>query len=114
MTGTAFSTGYYDAYRFSVPPEYEFGVYPRQGWGWTVSERKFRGVSTGRLLGRARYSKIRVTLDVSRTAQTRPASEWEAIAASARIPGMAKRPISVYLAEVASDEVLRAIAAGAL
>jgi hypothetical protein len=107
-------TAYYDAYKFSGPSEYEFEVALREGgWGWTVTDRKFRFVNS-RLLGRARYSKIRVTLDVTRGANDKHTpAEWTAIAASARMPGLAKRPVSVYLAEVASDEVLRAIAAGA-
>jgi hypothetical protein len=112
VTRTTMSTGFYDAYKFPGPSEYEFGVAPRE-WGWTVTRRKFWGVP-GRLLGRARYSKIRVTLDVTRGAgEKHTPAEWTAIAASARMPRLARRPVSVYLAEVASDEVLRAIAAGA-
>ena len=104
--------GRYDAYKFPGPSEYEFWVSPR-GWGWTVRERKFSGVN-GLLLGRARYSKIAVTLDVTRSAQAqRDLAGWEALAASARVPGAAKRPVSVYLAEVCPDDVLRAIAKGA-
>ena len=113
VTKAYFSSGFYDAYKFPGPSEYEFGVSPRE-WGWTVVDRKFRGVWNGRLLGRARYSKIRITLDVTRGAgEKHTPAEWTAIAASARVPGRARRPVSVYLAEVASDEVLRAIAAGA-
>ena len=62
--------------------------------------------------GVIRVGKTRVTLDVTRGANDKHTpAEWTAIAASARMPGLARRPVSVYLAEVASDEMLRAVAA---
>lgn len=68
----------------------------------------------GRLLGLADYSKIRVTLDTTRTAQAqRDLAGWEALAASARLWGASKRGVSVYLAEVTPDDVFEAIARGA-
>ena len=105
--------GYYDSYKLPAGwGEYEFPVASRE-WGWTVTGRNFYA-ERSRLLGRARYSKIRVTLDVTRGANDKHTpAEWTTIAASARMPRRAKRSVSVYLAEVASDEVLRAIAAGA-
>jgi hypothetical protein len=105
--------GYYNPYRFpKTMTAREFGVQARE-WGWTVTARKFLG-SDGVLLGRAQYSKIAVTLDVSRGAQeVHSLAEWEAIAASARVAGARKRPVSCYLGEIASDDVLRAIARGA-
>jgi hypothetical protein len=96
-------------------PHASVSVTPRE-WGFGVKDRVvFRdGVEVGQLLGRARYRCIGVTLDTTRGANDKhlPA-EWTAIAASARAPGMARRPISVYMAENSTDEVLRAIAAGA-
>jgi len=91
-----------------------FTVGPRE-WGNTVVDGTLRrGTETvGLVMGRAAYSNVRVTLDVTRTAQSRHPSEWVAIAASARAPGARKRPISVYLADVAADDVLMAIAQGA-
>jgi hypothetical protein len=106
------SSGYYDAYKFPGPSEYAFSVSPRV-WGWDVVDGKF-AYTNGVLLGRAPYSKIAVTLDVTRGAQdAHSLEEWEAIAANARVAGARKRPVSVYLGEIASDDVLRAIARGA-
>ncbi len=86
-------------------------------WGYAVFDRElWRSGSwqpVGRLMGRAAYRRIRVTLDVTRSAQARRPEDWTAIAASARVPRARKRDISVYLGEVASDTVLAAIAAGA-
>jgi hypothetical protein len=102
--------GYYDSYK--LRSERSFRVQPRK-WGWTVTNRNFEGGS-GVLLGRAQYSLIAVTLDLTRGAQeAHSLAEWEAIAASARIAGARKRPVSCYLGEIASDGVLRAIAKGA-
>jgi len=111
----------YDSYKragaedgwFSVSPHYVDPV-TNDEWGYNVVSRAlFRGgKDVGLIMGRAAYPKIAVTLDVTRTAQTRAAKEWTPIAASARVNGAARRPVSVYLGEVASDEVLRAIAAG--
>jgi len=112
VTGAVFSTGYYDTYKFPRWSDREFGVAPRD-WGWTVTDREFAGV-TGRLLGRARYSLIRVALIVSREIeQRRTLAEWTAYAASARIPGASRRGVAVFPVENCSDELLRAIAAGA-
>ena len=57
------------------------------------------------MLRRAAYNRIHCTLDVTRTAEQRAPSEWPAIAASARVPGASRRPISVYLAERTNNEV---------
>ena len=88
---------------------------PRE-WGLTPVTRTLERehLPVGRLLGRARYSQIRVTLDVTRgAAHKHTLNTWRTIAASARLPGLSKRPVSVYLAEVCPDDVLRAIAKGA-
>lgn len=86
-------------------------------WGVEIdADRSIRRASVvvGRLLGKIAYSRIRCTLDVTRGADGKHSpAEWTAIAASARMPGLARRPISVYLAENASDETLQGIAAGA-
>lgn len=112
------------------PPAYaEFNSYKRVGnpdgvvqvgprvWGVEVNpDRSIKraGVTVGRLMGRAAYSRIRVTLDVTRGADwMHTPDEWTRIAASARAPGLARRPVSVYLAENASDATLAGIAAGA-
>jgi hypothetical protein len=105
----------YDSYRRPGPADAEVRVYPR-AFGWTMTNRTlWRGeYGVGKLLGRARYSRIRVALDVTRgAAERRSLAEWTALAASARVPGAARRPVSVYLAEVCPDDVLRAIAEGA-
>jgi hypothetical protein len=118
VTKAVFSTGYYDAYKFPGPSEYEFGADQlAREWGWTVYNRKFKGVN-GRLLGRARYAKTRVTIlsdeiAFDKNGITRTAEEWTAYAASSRMPGFRRRPVDVYLAERASDEMLRAVASGA-
>lgn len=98
-------TGGYDGYVAVTPREWGFTVVARTIW----RDEK----SVGVLMGKAAYPNIRMTLDVTRTAQSRPAAEWTPIAASARAPGATRRPISVYLVEQTSDEVLQAIAAGA-
>lgn len=68
----------------------------------------------GKLLGFAPYSRIRVAILADGIAAdrgvTRSPEEWAAFAASARAPRSAQRPVSVYLAERASDEMLRAVA----
>jgi len=103
-----------DLYQRPGPINGYFAVAPRQ-WGWTVVSRSLldvTGQAAGVLMGRAAYTNIRVTLDVTRTAEARPAAEWTPIAASARAHGANRRPVSVYLVERTSNEVLRAIAAG--
>jgi hypothetical protein len=104
----------YDSYKRPGLEDGWFSVAPRE-WGYSVLSRSlFRnGKDVGMLMGRAPYAKIAVTLDVTRTAQARAPQEWTPIAASARVPGAARRPISVYLLENATDEVVRAIVAGA-
>jgi hypothetical protein len=102
---------------------YNAGVYDWHGHltdesGWpptVVADRALTSFARrGRLLGLARYSKIRVALDVTRGAAERHTlDQWTAIAASARLPGLRKRPVSIYLAEVCPTDVLRAIAEGA-
>lgn len=104
----------FDSYRRPGDRDAVFAIGQRE-WGARVVDRTLvrDGRKVGLLMGRAAYPNIRVTLDVTRTAQSRPASDWTAIAASARAPNAAKRGVSVYLAEVASDAALAAIAAGA-
>ena len=112
ITRAGLSLGFYDAYKLRGPSEYEFEIAPKE-WGWTVQDRNFAFVN-GRLLGLAAYSKIRVALDVTRGAlEKRDLAGWEALAARARPPGLAKPGVSVYLGEVCPDDVLRAIAKGA-
>ena len=95
----------------------ELEVSPRE-WGYTVTDRRLykpgTTVAVGTLMGRAQYRNIRATLDVTRGAAGKhtPAA-WSEIAASARVPGAARRPISVYLVENCPDTVLRAIDEGA-
>jgi len=109
----------FDSYKRPGAPDAELVVSPRvvngSAFGYDVIDGKLRrsGIEVGLLMGRAAYAQIRVTLDVTRSAQGRPPHEWEAIAASARAQGSRKRPISVYLAENATDDVLLAIARGA-
>lgn len=102
----------YDSYK--QPRNAYFNVTDRD-WGFTVVSRYLYrdGKAVGVLMGKAAYPNIRVTLDTTRTAKLRPAAEWTPIAASAKAPGAGKRPVSVYLVEHATDDVLRAIAAGA-
>lgn len=85
-------------------------------WGWRpVDGRLIQGADTvGLMMGRCRYANARVTLDVTRGHDmARSLAGWTAVAASARIEGSVKRPVSVYTAEATSDDVLVAIAAGA-
>jgi hypothetical protein len=104
----------FDSYKLPGHENAYFAVSHRE-WGSTVVSRVlFRDEQeVGLLMGRAAYPKIRVALDVTRTAQARPPEEWTPIAASARVPGAGKRGVSVYLLDNCSDEVSRAIAAGA-
>lgn len=104
----------YDSYKRPGHADGYFSVSPRT-WGYTVVSRSlFRdGKDVGLLMGRAPYSRIAVTLDVTRTAQQRKPQEWTPIAASARVNGAARRPVSVYLLDICTDETLRAIVAGA-
>ena len=104
----------YDSYKRPGSADGWFSVAARE-WGYTVVSRSlFRnGKDVGLMMGRAQYNRIAVTLDVTRTAQARAPQEWTPIAASARVPGASRRPCSVYLLDNASDEVVRAIAAGA-
>lgn len=110
MTGI----GYYDAYKFPGPREYEFDVRAEE-WGWTVTECKFWSTG-GQLLGLAKYRDIRVCILSDGLAAdhgiTRTLPEWTAYAASARAPGLARRPVAVFNGERASDEMLRAVAKG--
>lgn len=87
-----------------------------ESFGWWVVDPTLRdrhGLAVGMLMGRARYARIRVALDVTRSAQQRSPEEWVGIAASARASGSRRRPVSVFLAENASDETLVAISRGA-
>lgn len=109
------SQGIYNAYKRPGLVDATFAIGPRE-WGHTVIDGKLwrDGVHVGELMGRARYSKIRATLDTTRGANDKhDLFAWEVIAASARVPGASRRPISVYMAESSSDDVLRAIAKGA-
>lgn len=104
----------YDSYKRVGGDDGWFSIAPRD-WGYSVvSHSLFRdGKNVGLIMGRAAYNRIAVTLDVTRTAQARAAQEWTPIAASARVTGASRRPVSVYLLDNCSDEVVRAIAAGA-
>ena len=105
----------YDMYRRSGERDAYFSVTPRE-WGFGVTDRVVlrEGVEVGQLMGRARYRCIGATLDTTRGANDKHSlDEWTAIASSARAPGLPRRPISVYMAENSTDDVLRAIAAGA-
>jgi hypothetical protein len=106
----------YNAFKRAGTIDGTFKVGPR-AWGVEVDADRTitrAGVKVGSLLGRAKYKNIRVTLDVTRGADGKHTpAEWAKIAASARAPGLARRPVSVYLAENASDETLAGIAAGA-
>jgi len=117
VSGVAVGAAFYDSYLIPGRPNAEVFIAAREEWGYTVApgRRLWAGdTAVGLLLGRARYSKIAVTLDVTRSAQAqRDLAGWEALAASARVPGASKRPISVYLGEVCPDDVLRSIARGA-
>ena len=111
-------TGTVDSYRHPGWSNAFFAVKPRE-WGATVVSRDlFRspdGDLAGLLMGRVEYKRIRVTLDITRSAQARPVEQWQAIAAGARFPGAAKRPVDVYLAENDNDlcDRIFAIAKGA-
>lgn len=112
---TVGSLAKFDSYLRPGPENCEFLWSPR-AWGLTVEGGELfkDGEQVGLLMGRARYPNIRVTLDVTRgAAEKHTLAEWTAIAASARAAGAARRPVSVYLAERASDDVLVAIAKGA-
>jgi hypothetical protein len=112
------SVASFDSYLRPREPNAVFGVLPRE-WGWTVDDRILWPLDpdlppSGLLMGRAAYANIRCTLDTTRGANDKHLlAEWTEIAASARMPNARKRPISVYLAEVTSDDVLAAIAEGA-
>ncbi|GIV04421.1 MAG: hypothetical protein KatS3mg015_3251 [Fimbriimonadales bacterium] len=107
---------YYDSYNRDIDFRVPGLVQDLSGWPTlVVKDRRLEAAGwEGRLLGLARYSKISVALDVTRGAAEKHApDEWTAIAASARVPGLRKQPVSVYLAEVCPTNVLRAIARGA-
>jgi len=111
--------GILDFYRDPGTANYAFRVAERE-WGYRLVDRellKLGGTASdvvGRLLGRARYSKIRVALIVTEEiAGKRIPDEWTSYAASARMPGMARRPVAVYPVERCPDDVLRAIVGGA-
>lgn len=115
VTDASGSLAGFDSYKLPGDERCTFRTRPRE-WGSWVDKRTLMkaGKPIGELMGRARYAKIRVTLDVTRGANDKhsPAA-WELIAGTAKYPGASRRPISVYMAENASDEVLAAIAAGA-
>jgi hypothetical protein len=105
----------FDSYMKPGSPNATFKVATR-AWGWSVADGRLVQTATiiGQLMGRARYSMIRVALDVTRgAADKHTLREWTQIAASATVPGTKRRPISVYLGEACSDDVLIAIAKGA-
>jgi len=109
-------TSPFDAYTVPRSPNATYKTGPRE-WGVHVLDRRLRrpnGDVAGVLLGRAAYPRVRVTLDVTRGADaSRTPAQWKALAASARLPNARKRPVSVYLAEHASDSTIAAIADGA-
>lgn len=105
----------YDAYPVPGSPNCRFSVQPAS-WGWSPVTRQLvqQNRVVGQLYGRAKYANIRVTLDVTRGNDAKHSlEEWTVIAGSARVPGSAKRGVSVYTAEATSDDVLVAIAKGA-
>jgi len=105
----------YDYYPRPGVKDAHFAVVKRE-WGWTVHDRVLyrEGVAVGQILGRARYAKIGVALIVTQEIEpVRSLEEWTAYAASAHGRGLPRRPVAVYPAERASDDVLRAIAKGA-
>lgn len=112
------SPGYrmnFNSYIRTGDPDATFAVRDRE-WGWWVHDRNLyrSNAIVGRMLGRAAGPKIRVALDVTRGAATKHTlAEWTVIAASAKCPGLSKRKVAVYLAEVCPDDVLAAIAEGA-
>jgi hypothetical protein len=118
VTGVANELAGFDSYLHPTQRNAVFGVLPRE-WGWTVDDRILWPLDpdlppSGLLMGRAAYANIRVTLETAGDHNDdHTLEEWTQIAASARIPNARKRPISVYLAEVSSDDVLAAIAEGA-
>lgn len=105
----------FDSYLRPGSPNAVFGVLPRE-WGFTVEDRILwppdpDDPPSGLLMGRTAYARIRCTLNVTRPL---PAGlTWEGVAATARVASARKRPVSVYLAENASDDVIVAIARGA-
>ncbi len=104
-----------DSFKRPGPTDAYLNVSYRE-WGNTVVDRALLrdGKQVGVFLGKAQYGRIRVALDVTRTAQARPAHEWTPIAASARAStGTAKRGVAIYLGENATDDVIVAIARGA-
>lgn len=112
---TVGSLAKFDSYLHPDTENCEFLWTPAE-WGMRPASGELLrlGKPVGLLMGRAAYPNTRVTLDVTRGADVKHTlPEWTAIAASARAPGAAKRPVSVYLAERASDDVLVAIAKGA-
>lgn len=105
-----------DSYRHPGTENADFAVRAGSGWGWTVVDGTLlRGSEQiGTLMGRAAYRNIRVVLDVSRGNDDKHTlDEWTQIAAGAKYPGADKRPISVYMGEATTDDVLVAIAKGA-
>jgi len=106
----------FDSYKRPGSSDASFEVGARQ-WGATVVDRTLRrdGVEVGLLMGRARYDKIRGTLDVTRGAPGKHSlDEWTKIATSSRFPKSRKHPISIYLASKnVSNNVIVTIARGA-
>jgi hypothetical protein len=110
----------FDSFKLPKGPDSWFYTNPR-AWGREVADDRtlyrlprLPRVAIGALMGRAKYANIRVALDVTRGAAAKHTlAEWTVIAGSARSPKSARRPVSVYLAEVCPDDVLAAIGAGA-
>ena len=106
----------FDSFKRPGAFDASFAVAERE-WGWTVVDGKLRraGEHVGLLMGRTPYSKIRVTLDLTRgAADKRSLTAWWELAASARVPGSKARPISVYCgSEAVRTDVVAAIARGA-
>lgn len=118
--GKVWSWGQYSSYAKKV--SYAFGV-SRLPSGWpemNVVDRSLlrhsaqhpAGEKVGALLGLAAYKNIRVALNTTKH-EPYSLAEWEALAASARVPGAAKRGCSVYLLDNTPDAVLWAVAKGA-
>lgn len=103
-----------------TPSDSVFGVLERE-WGATVDDRVLwpkdpKKPPIGLVMGRFPYARTRVTLDIASAAGNVVAlPELERRAASARVAGARKRPVSVFLAERDNDACDRifAIAQGA-
>jgi hypothetical protein len=117
---TADELAEFDSYLRPRAPNAVFGVLPRE-FGWIVDDgilwpEQPSKPPVGVLMGRAPYAAIRVALNVTRPPVDVLTGEhvgWERAAASARVRRARKRPVSVFLAENATDEVILEIARGA-